>query len=167
MTAIAHVNNPIALTSDLDRLLALVDFEWVRLGPVDLELEAFIRFGEELGPAGARLYADVPAWLRRAYPALFAHPQLDQRLRLYELALCLRQLLVWPPRAPLPALPPGHPYRRLARLTASNSATASGSGMGATCHRGAAEDSRRPPTGGHPGLESSRRTRPRRSARRA
>jgi hypothetical protein len=45
MTAIAHVNNPIALTSDLDRLLALVDFEWVRLGPVDLELEAFIRFG--------------------------------------------------------------------------------------------------------------------------
>jgi hypothetical protein len=101
--------------------IALLDFEWVRPGPADLELEAFLRFENELAPQEAALYRDVPAWLRGAYPGLFAHRDLGRRLRLYELAFCLRHLLLWPPRAPLPSLPTGHPYRRLARVVAGSS----------------------------------------------
>jgi aminoglycoside phosphotransferase len=95
-----------------DGSITLLDFECVRLGPADLELEAFVKFDYELDPAEAELYRDVPVWLSHAYPGLFAHPRLEQRLLLYELAFCLRHLLLWPPAAGDP-LPHGHPYRRL------------------------------------------------------
>lgn len=48
-----------------------------------------------------------------AYPAIVAHPQVVDRLWLYDLSATLRDLLAW---APLPAtddIPPWHPKRRL------------------------------------------------------
>jgi hypothetical protein len=96
----------------------LLDFECVRLGPSDLELEAFVKFDYELSPDEAGLYREVPMWLSGACPALFAHPQLEQHLLLYELAFCLRHLLLWPAPAAGNALPHGHPYHRLESLVA-------------------------------------------------
>jgi aminoglycoside phosphotransferase (APT) family kinase protein len=98
--------------------ITLLDFECVRLGPADLELEAFVKFDYELAAEEADLYRDVPVWLSNAYPGLFAHPQLKERLLLYELAFCLRHLLLWPPPASSASLPHGHPYRRLAAAVA-------------------------------------------------
>jgi hypothetical protein len=74
------------------RLVALLDFEWVRWGPRDLELAPFIGF---IGGRSLLL-----SWLEEDYPQLFAHPKLIERLWLYELAGALRGLVVWPPRSP-------------------------------------------------------------------
>lgn len=82
----AHLRN--VLWHD-GRLAAVLDFEWVRLGASDLELEAWLRYGgEDIG--------DLFASFREAYPVLFGHPALAERLRLYELAFLVRQTLAWP-----------------------------------------------------------------------
>ncbi len=73
------------------RLVALLDFEWVRWGPRDLELAPFIEF---LGGRSLLL-----AWLEEDYPQLFGHPAVIERLWLYELAGALRGVVVWPPRS--------------------------------------------------------------------
>ena len=77
--------------------VTLLDFEWARLGPPDLELEAACRDDPEIerragpGPVAA---SDVPvlAWLRTGYPALFNRTDLTERLWLYELCHQVRQL---------------------------------------------------------------------------
>lgn len=87
--------------------LALLDFEWARLGPADLELQPLLPEDGAL----VRL-------LVTAYPALVAHSQIVDRLWLYDLSATLRDLLV---KAPLPAsddLPPWHPKRRLPMVLA-------------------------------------------------
>jgi hygromycin-B 7''-O-kinase len=79
------------------RLAALLDFEWARIGPSDLELEAVCRDNPDLeaqarhGPCAA---ADVPvlASLRAGYPGLFVRANLTERVWLYELAYQVRQL---------------------------------------------------------------------------
>src|SRR2546430_2805513 len=73
----AHLGNVIW---DGDRLAALLDYEWARLGPPDLDLQPFLRVEEEGHPG--ELMAD----LQRTYPALFGHSQLLERLWLYDLA---------------------------------------------------------------------------------
>ena len=78
------------------RLTALLDFEWARIGPPDLELEAFCRDDPVIG-TGTRhescYAAEVPmlTGLKAGYPDLFAHPDLTERLWLYELAFAVRQ----------------------------------------------------------------------------
>jgi hypothetical protein len=81
------------------RAVALLDLEWVRWGPPDLELAPFV------GPTGGRSL--VLSWLEEDYPALFGHPRLVERLWLYELAGALRGLIVWPPGRAEDALRPG------------------------------------------------------------
>lgn len=88
------------------RVAAIVDFEWARMGPIDLELQPLLR-PEPGNPP------EVIAKLARCYPALVAHPDVSERLWLYDLAFTLRHLLVWPPSAPAPDLPEWHPLRRL------------------------------------------------------
>jgi scyllo-inosamine 4-kinase len=90
------------------RIVALLDFEWVRWGPRDLELAPFIGFME--GPS------TVLAWLEEDYPRLFAAPDLVQRLWLYQLAGTLRGLVVWPPSGPEDALRPDGAVWELRRL---------------------------------------------------
>ena len=77
--------------------VTLLDFEWARLGPPDLELEAACRDNPDIerragpGPVAA---SGVPvlAWLRAGYPALFERTDLTERLWLYELCHQVRQL---------------------------------------------------------------------------
>jgi aminoglycoside phosphotransferase (APT) family kinase protein len=81
------------------RMVALLDFEWARLGPADLEFEAACRedpqiaAGSALGPVLAS-ESLMLTWLREGYPRLFEGENLTERLWLYELAHQIRQFCV-------------------------------------------------------------------------
>jgi aminoglycoside phosphotransferase (APT) family kinase protein len=108
---------------DGERITGLLDFEWARTAAPDLELDVFLRFcafpflhvAEDYEqvtlPAD---YADVPRWLAEDYPALFTHPRLRDRLRVYSIAYDLRELLMDPPDRSVDLLSHLHPYHRLA-----------------------------------------------------
>jgi aminoglycoside phosphotransferase (APT) family kinase protein len=77
------------------RVTAMIDLEWARPHARDLDIVEFIGFcadprsavAEELEDVSTpEMYADAPGWLHEAYPALFAHPRLRDRLRLYDVA---------------------------------------------------------------------------------
>lgn len=106
----AHLGN--VLWNSSGQIAALVDLEWVRLGPPDLELQPLLR--PEPGHP-----LDLAARLARSYPALVNHPQIVQRLWLYDLAFTLRHLLVWPATSDTESLPDFHPLRRLPRILES------------------------------------------------
>lgn len=101
---------------------ALLDFEFARAAPADLDLDVFLRFcclpflfvpeGRE-AEAKVDDYADVPFWLRDEYPELFAHRRAFDRLRLYSVGFDVRDLLANPPTRPAKELTRHHPYRRL------------------------------------------------------
>lgn len=90
-------------------LTALLDFEWARWGPPDLELQPFCR-SEEEGHLPQAL-----AWMAFDYPGLVAQSRLVERLWLYDLAAVLRHLLLWPP-GDLTEIPSFHPVRRLPEM---------------------------------------------------
>jgi aminoglycoside phosphotransferase (APT) family kinase protein len=107
---------------DGDHLSALLDLEFARAAPADLDLDVFLRFccypflfvpESREAEAQASAYEQVPYWFRDAYPSLFGHPRLFDRLRLYAVAFDVKDLLAWPPREPLARVFPHHPYRRL------------------------------------------------------
>jgi hypothetical protein len=89
----AHPRN--ALWRD-GRVVALLDFEWVRLGPADLELEPYLRpdlGGVEPDPDERRAILGA---LAQGHPAAFAAADLVRRVWLYQLGYWLRQLLLYP-----------------------------------------------------------------------
>ena len=106
------------------RVTAILDFEWARGGPADLDLDVLLRCVAypKLHVAADyehltkhEDYAEVPWWLSEAYPELFSFPRQLDRVRIY----CDR---VGRARAaPLPAqlrarrAPPRPPVRRLVR----------------------------------------------------
>jgi aminoglycoside phosphotransferase len=107
---------------DGEHISALLDLEYARAAPPDLDLDVFLRFccypylfvpESREAEAQASAYEDVPYWLRDAYPELFAHPKLFDRLRLYAVAFDIKDLLGYPPRTHLSQLSAHHPYRRL------------------------------------------------------
>jgi hygromycin-B 7''-O-kinase len=113
------------LMHDGDRLSALLDLEWARPAPIDLDLDVLLRtcaYPElHVAPAHAHRaqaqdYREVPAWLAEDHPDLFAQDRLLDRLRIYDLAFTLRELLEAPPAQPAAALDPRHSLRRLQRL---------------------------------------------------
>jgi aminoglycoside phosphotransferase (APT) family kinase protein len=90
----AHLAN--ALWHD-GRMSALLDFEWARLGPPDLELEAVCRDEPDLETLAEHRTCDaaqvpVLAGLQAGYPGLFQRADLTQRLWLYELCYQVRSL---------------------------------------------------------------------------
>jgi aminoglycoside phosphotransferase (APT) family kinase protein len=98
-----------------DRVVALLDLEWVRQGPRDLELEPLLR---DVDWSSATARADVTrmlGWLREGYPGLFGHPDLVRRLWLYQLAAGLRDLFT----VPQSYWDSGRVTDELARLTVS------------------------------------------------
>ena len=104
---------------------ALLDFEFARAGPPDLDLEIILRFcadpqlhvsADYAQSVNRDDYRSVLRWIHEAYPELFEHPTLESRLNLYSLSYDLRDLVVDPPRKPFDQLPPFHAYRRLRRL---------------------------------------------------
>jgi aminoglycoside phosphotransferase (APT) family kinase protein len=107
---------------DGEQVTALLDLEFARAAPPDVDLDVLLRFcvvpflfvpvGRE-DEAKADDYADVPFWFRDAYPELFAHRRAFDRLRLYAVGFDVRDLLANPPTRPPSDLTRHHPYRRL------------------------------------------------------
>ena len=98
------------------RVSALIDFEFSRMGPRDLELISVIRALD----AETRLGVPRPpllAWLAEDYPGLFAAPDLGNRLWAYAIAYTIRHVIFWPPDRPEGGgLDPAHPLHTLRRL---------------------------------------------------
>jgi len=125
-----HLEN--VLTGGDGEVTGLLDFEWARPGPPDLDLDVLLHSlaDPELhvqGGDGARLHRrdfdEVVAWLRDAYPALFGHPRLAERLWVYRLAYDVQALVAEAPTgAPCTGeLPAHHPYQRIVRLVEGRS----------------------------------------------
>ena len=106
-------------------ITALLDFEYARPGPPDLDLDVLLRFcalpflhvAEDYeDQTRAEDYAEIPWWLADEYPELFDRPYLYERVRLYDIAYGVRELLEMPPPAPAGQLSPHHAVNRLARV---------------------------------------------------
>ncbi len=107
---------------DGTQITALLDLEWCRGAPADLDLDVLFRFcaipSAHVAPdyASSALpedYQCVPGWIAEELPALFAHPQLHERLVLYSLAFDVSELATFPPQPGGPTFGPLHPIRRL------------------------------------------------------
>ena len=110
---------------DGDSITGLIDFEWSRAAPPDLELDVLLRFcaypelhvaDDYVDDTTQQNYRVVPHWMREHYVSLFTTRHALERLRLYAIAFDVRQLLMSPPPAPLRDLPPSHELQRLHRL---------------------------------------------------
>jgi hygromycin-B 7''-O-kinase len=78
-------------------LAALLDFEWARIGPPDLELEALCREDpqiemEMLNRGALATEVSVLCWLREGYPELFERKDLTERVWLYQICYEIRAL---------------------------------------------------------------------------
>jgi aminoglycoside phosphotransferase (APT) family kinase protein len=109
---------------DGTQVTALLDFEYARPGPADLDLDVLLRFCAlpQLHVAldyehrtHAADYAQVPWWFQEDYPELFSHPRQFERVRIYSLAWDVRELLQFPPAVPPSQLHKYHPYQRLSQ----------------------------------------------------
>jgi hypothetical protein len=109
---------------DGEQITALIDFEWARAAPADVDLDVLLRFcaypflhvaGDYEAVTRAEDYEDVPVWLAEDYPGLFAAPNGLERLRLFSVSYDVRELLLVPPTAPARELPEHHALRRLVR----------------------------------------------------
>ena len=115
---------------DGDTIAGLIDFEWSRAAPPDLELDVLLRFcafpelhvaDDYVDETMTQNYRVVPHWMRERYVELFITRNALDRLRLYAIAFDVRQLLTSPPPAPLHDLPPSHELQRLHRLAQKRS----------------------------------------------
>jgi aminoglycoside phosphotransferase (APT) family kinase protein len=104
---------------------ALLDVEWARPGPRDLDLDILLRCAayphlhvaeEHADRASASDYLEVPWRLSKVYPALFEFPRQIDRVRVYSIAYDVRDLLAAPPQVSPRRLPELHAYHRLARV---------------------------------------------------
>jgi aminoglycoside phosphotransferase len=107
---------------DGERLTALIDFEWSRGAPRQLDLDVLLRMcaypslhvADEFRSASTpEHYRDVPGWLARAYPELFADHRLLDQLELFSLTYDLNELVHFPPPVDQ-ELPPLHAVNRIA-----------------------------------------------------
>jgi len=108
-----HLNN---LWWDGSSVRALLDLEWTRFAPRDLELERLADNADADVREGLDVYPQVLRWLLADYPQLVDVPRMPERLRLYSLTHALRHVFAWPPSAPEAELAPDHPLVRLRRL---------------------------------------------------
>lgn len=107
---------------------AIVDFEWCRGGPADLDLDVLARYfaipHAHVSAEAERWqrpedYDEVPGWMATVYPELFSHPRLEDRLLIFALAFEVRDTLSNPPPANKRDLDELHPYYRLDHLVAT------------------------------------------------
>jgi aminoglycoside phosphotransferase (APT) family kinase protein len=108
----------------------VLDFEWCRPAPPDLELDIFLRFCaypflhvaddyEHL--TRAEDYEPVAHWMAEDYPGLFAADDGFERTRLFAIAYDVRELLLFPPPRPPRELSTYHPHNRLERTVRGGS----------------------------------------------
>jgi hygromycin-B 7''-O-kinase len=106
---------------------SVLDLEWCRAGPADLDLDILLRMcahpdlhvaEQHAGRARPEDYRQVPLWLAEDHPDLVAAPRLGERLRTYAVAYEVRSLIADPPDRPLVSLDERHPLRGLARIAA-------------------------------------------------
>jgi aminoglycoside phosphotransferase (APT) family kinase protein len=104
---------------------AVLDIEWARPGPRDIDLDIILRCCAypklHVAPAfeaatRSEDYADVADWLREVYARLFAYPRLTERLRIFAVAYEVRELLAFPPTAPPAQQDHRSAYHRLRRV---------------------------------------------------
>jgi aminoglycoside phosphotransferase len=109
---------------DGTQITALLDFEYARPGPPDLDLDVLLRFCAypylHVAEDYEHLtipedYAEVPWWLGEDYPELFEHPNQFDRVRIYCIAYDVRELLLFPPQRRARDLSEHHPCNRLQR----------------------------------------------------
>ncbi len=109
---------------DGQRITAILDFEFARAGPPDLDLDVFLRFcaypflhvaADYEHLTRVEDYAMVPFWLAEGYPELFAHPSQIDRVRIFCIAYDVRELLLFPPTRRPRDLSEHHPYNRLVK----------------------------------------------------
>lgn len=114
---------------DGEQIPALLDFEWSRTSPADVDLDVFLRMcclphlhvgNEWVDRTRPEDYAEVPWWLREDYPELFAVPRQFDRLRLYSIAYDIRDMTMFPPPAPANQLNEHHSLNRLRRTVVGN-----------------------------------------------
>lgn len=115
---------------DGTQITAILDFEYARPGPPDLDLDVLLRFcaypflhvAEDYEHLTlAEDYAEVPWWLGEDYPELFGHPHQFDRVRIYCIAYDVRELLLFPPQRRARDLSEHHPLNRLMRTTQGTS----------------------------------------------
>jgi hygromycin-B 7''-O-kinase len=115
---------------DGSHITALLDFEYARAAPPDVDLDVFLRFCAypflHVAPDYERLtraedYAEVPFWLAEEYPELFGHTKQFERLRLYSIAYDVRELLAFPPTRSPKELSEHHPHNRLRKAVEGRS----------------------------------------------
>ena len=115
---------------DGEQITAVLDFEWARTAPADVDLDVFLRFccypqlhvaDDYVDRTRTEDYADVPWWLAEDYPELFNHPRQVERLALYAIAYDIRDLTLFPPRAPAHQLNEHHAVNRLRRTVEGRS----------------------------------------------
>jgi aminoglycoside phosphotransferase (APT) family kinase protein len=107
---------------DGSQVTAVLDFEWARGAPRDLDLDVLCRFltlpaahlpADQLERASAQDYTQVIGWLAESYPELFSHRDLNNRVTLYAIGYEVRATLAHPPDRETDRLTELHPYRRL------------------------------------------------------
>jgi aminoglycoside phosphotransferase (APT) family kinase protein len=105
---------------------AILDIEWARGAPPDLDLDVFLRFcarphwfvaPEYAATTRVEDYVDVPYWLAEYYPELFDHEYALDRTLLYSIAYDVHDLVNEVRESPIEGstreLPEWHPHKRL------------------------------------------------------
>ena len=109
---------------DGERITALLDFEFSRGAPADLDLDILLRCCAHPKLHVAEDYEDrthaadyepVPVWLKEDYPELFDRPDLRTRLAIYAIAFDVRELVDIPPAGSSRPLSDVHPLNRIRR----------------------------------------------------
>ena len=104
-------------------LASILDFEWCRPGPAEIDLDVLARFCEHpdltvggVNKADRDSYRPVLGWICEVYPELFSAANLRDRLMLCALAAEIPWLIAMPPTGPAHSLSPFHPVNRLREL---------------------------------------------------
>jgi len=109
---------------DGETITAVLDFEWSRNSPPDVDLDVFLRMcclpqlhvgDDHVAQTRPEDYAAVPWWLREDYPELFDVGRQFDRLRLYAIAYDIRDLTMFPPSVEASRLDEFHALNRLRR----------------------------------------------------
>jgi len=97
------------------QIVSLLDFEWARLGPIDMELLIWLHMAR-LADLDSKPFPPVFRWLKNDYPELFSVPNSDERLWLYHLLFTIHGIAIWHPDEAEDTLTSDHHVHTLRKL---------------------------------------------------